>query len=48
MKAVLEKEKKTATPLDQGFNENINWMAFEDAKKESKARYKTIIYTCNM
>ena len=39
MKAVLKKEKKTVTPLDRGFNENINWMTLADAEKESRTRY---------
>jgi hypothetical protein len=38
MKAVLEKEKTTVTPLDRGFNDNIKWMTFDDAEKESGAR----------
>ncbi|CAB4005826.1 Thioredoxin domain-containing 12, partial [Paramuricea clavata] len=43
MKAVLEKEKKTVTPLDRGFNDNIKWMTFDDAEKESRASGKPMM-----
>ena len=45
MKAVLKTEKKAATPLDRGYNGNIEWMTLADAEKESRARYieKTMI-----
>jgi hypothetical protein len=39
MKAVLKTEKKAATPLDRGYNGNIEWMTLADAEKESRARY---------